>query len=120
MIIFLFSSGNEKFTEVQSHVSGLSSINSSFSYPQRLQTKKIQNYSPLRSSEYQPVNNRCDKPYLSSKKQTNLSRLYMRDRTNMDNEQIIQEYCRYRNANYQTPTKVCSFIEIKRVKLIHK
>jgi len=85
--------------------------NPSFSYPQKLQSKKIQNYFQFRSSAYQP--------YSFSKKQTdhsisNSSRLYMRNRTNMDNGQTIQEYSRYRNSTYQNSTKVRALIEIKR------
>jgi hypothetical protein len=105
---FSFSSGDQK---LQSDVNSSLPNNPSFSYPQKLQSKKIQNYFQFRSSEYQP--------YSFSKKQTdhsisNSSRLYMRNRTNMDNGQTIQEYSRYRSAAYQTPTKVCALIEMKR------
>jgi hypothetical protein len=71
------------------------------------QSKKMQNYFQFRSSEYQRTTNHSTKPYLFNKKQiTNSNRLYMKDRTNMDKGENIQEYSRYRNSTFSSATKV--------------
>lgn len=76
-------------------------------YLNQSQSNKIQNYCQYRSAENPRISNHFHKPYSLNKKQTPSNRLNMRNRTNMNNsENNNQEYCRYRNATYQSSNKV--------------
>jgi hypothetical protein len=98
-----FSLETEKFEKIPNDIS-------MHPYLQPSQSKKIQNYFQFRSAEYPRITNHSNKPYLFTKKSPNSNRLYyMRNRTNMKTEEKIQEYCRYRNSTYDSPTKVSEF-----------
>jgi hypothetical protein len=78
-------------------------------YIHQSQSKKTQDYFPFRSAEYQQITNHTTKLYSSNKKQFNVNRLYTRNQTNINNEENIQEYHRYRNATHHTSTRVYDF-----------
>jgi len=115
MVTKIFSSlpGKEDFTKIRNDVNSnsrsVSPTNNACS--SRQQPEKIQNYSPFRCATDQRRNNFFDRPFLFIKKQTNIlpthpDRFYSQKKTKMTNQSNIQEYCRYRNAQFHTPKTV--------------
>lgn len=77
---------------------------------QQSKLNQIQNYSPYRSSEYSRIPNHYHKPYTLNKKQLSSNRLYLRNRTNMTDQDNTQEYSRFRDATFQNSLKVLLYL----------
>ena len=79
--------------------------------PSHHQLKKIQNYFQFRSAAYHRVNDFSNTPFVFIKKQTNIrashpGSFYSQQKTNMNSGSNVQEYCRYRDAQFHSPIKV--------------
>ncbi|CAF1104204.1 unnamed protein product [Adineta steineri] len=103
--------GNQNFLKLQNNINGSRLNNVDVTNSRQIQSKKIQNYYPFRSVDYQRVNNRTNKSRLSNKKQThdlapNSGYLHIRNGTHIANEQKTHEYCRYRTATHRAPIKM--------------
>jgi hypothetical protein len=112
--IFSSPSENQNFILVGNNASNsyIFSPTNNICVPSYQQPEKIQNYFQFRCATYQRVNKFFHTPFLFIKKQTNIlaphpGRFYFQQKTNMTNESNTQEYCRYRDAQYQTSTRVC-------------
>jgi hypothetical protein len=107
-------SGGGNFTIIRNDVSSNShsfSLSKNVCRQRQHQPEKIQNYFPFRCATYQRVNNFFDTSSLFIKKQTNIlapnpGRFYLQQKTDMKNQTNIQEYCRYRDAQHHSSTKV--------------
>ncbi|CAF3346898.1 unnamed protein product [Rotaria sp. Silwood2] len=80
------------------------------------QLKKIQNYFPYRSATSQRINDSDQTAFLFIKKQKKIlnlhpGRFYVQQKTNMNGESRVQEYCRYRDAHNNGSINTTVFVD---------
>jgi hypothetical protein len=125
MVTAIFSSlpGKRNFTIEKGDVSSNShsfSLRNNICVSYHQQRKKIQDYSRFRCADSERINNSSSTSFLFIKKQTNIlaqhpGRFYIQQKTDMNKQSNIQEYCRYRDSQYHSPRKVIKMIILRKI-----